>query len=111
MRDYILFLLSVFISSISQIALKKSSKNQYQKLLIEYINPLVIFAYGIFFLSTLLTMYAYKGVPLSIGPILEGSGYIFVSIMGYIILHEKVGKRKKIGLFFILAGILITCTV
>lgn len=109
MKDYAIFLCSVFISSVSQILLKKSAKNTYQKWWMEYVNPYVIFAYGIFILSTLITIYAYKVVPLSLGPVLEASGYIFVSVMGYMILNEKIGRRKWIGLSFIMIGILIAC--
>lgn len=109
MKDYAIFLCSVFISSVSQILLKKSAKNTYQKWWMEYVNPYVICAYGIFILSTLITIYAYKVVPLSLGPVLEASGYIFVSVMGYLFLKERIGKRKLVGLSFIMIGILIAC--
>ena len=79
----------------------------YENKLQEYLNPKVIIAYGIFFLSSLITVIAYKGVPLSLGPILEASGYIFVSLLGYFVLHEKIGKRKIVGLITILLGIVI----
>ena len=59
------------------------------------------------FLSSLLTVYAYKFVPLSLGPVLEASGYVFVSVMGYFILKEKIGKKKLLGLVIIIAGIVI----
>ena len=35
-------------------------------------------------------MYAYKYVPLSLGPMLEACGYIFVTVLGVCILKEKV---------------------
>lgn len=104
----ILFLFSVFISSVSQILLKTSSGEKKERLIDEYLNPKVIIAYGIFFASSLLTVFAYKYVPLSMGPILEASGYIFVSILGYVCLHEKIGKRKLIGMACILLGIVIS---
>ena len=74
----VIFLFSVFISSISQIFLKKSAEKKYESILLEYLNPRVIVSYGLFFLSTLLTMYAYREVPLSFGALLEASGYIYV---------------------------------
>lgn len=73
----------------------------------EYLNPLVISAYGIFFVSSLLTMAAYQWIPLSIGPVLESTGYIFVSVLGYIFLKEKMGRKKMFGMVMILIGILI----
>lgn len=102
-----LMLFSVFIASISQIMLKISAKKQYPSFIAEYLNPLVIIAYGMFFLSSFMTMYAFKGVPFSLGPVLEASGYVYVGILGTLILKEKMSKRKIIGNIVIIAGILI----
>lgn len=107
MKYIILFLSAVFISSVSQIMLKKSANRTYENKLKEYMNPWVIIAYGLFFGATLVTVIAYKYIPLSLGPILESSGYFFVTILGMIFLKEKVGKKKAMGLLIILAGIII----
>ncbi len=107
MKYIVLFLFSVFISSVSQILLKSSAKQQYEKSWKDYLNWKVIVAYGIFFLSSLLTVFAYRYVPLSMGPILEASGYLFVAVLGYFILKERIGKRKWLGLSLILAGIVV----
>jgi len=106
-KGILLFLFSVFIAAISQIMLKKSANKQYKKKMAEYLNPLVISAYGIFFVSSFLTMAAYQWIPLSIGPVLESTGYIFVSVLGYIFLKEKMGRKKMFGMVMILIGILI----
>lgn len=100
-------LLSVFISSVSQIILKKAADKTYESTLKEYMNPMVIGAYGLFFCSVILTMLALKHVPLSMSPILESTGYIFVSVMGYIFLKERFSRRKLMGFALILAGIVI----
>ena len=76
---YGIFLFSVFISSVSQIILKKSANIKYENPIREYLNIRVIVAYSIFLLSSFVTIYAYKFVPLSIGPVLESAGYIFVT--------------------------------
>ena len=49
------FLVSVLISSASQILLKKSADKDYDSPLKEYLNPLVITAYAMFFCSMLIT--------------------------------------------------------
>lgn len=103
----IVFIISVFLSSISQILLKKSAKKIYDRRLEEYLNPLVIFSYGLFFICTLITIIAYKKIPLSLGPILESTGYIYVSILGAIFLGEKFSKKKLSGMLFIILGIII----
>lgn len=100
-------LISVLISAVSQILLKKAANRSYESRLKEYLNPLVIFAYGLFFVSTVLTMLALKVVPLSLQPILESTSYIYVSVMGYFLLKERFSRRKLAGLALILLGIFI----
>ena len=99
------FIGSVFISSVSQILLKKSADKTYDSKLKEYLNPLVIIAYGMFFCSMLITMYCYRYVDVSAGPILESAGYVFVAVLGYIFLKEKFTAKKVIGMLVLLAGI------
>ena len=101
------FLFSVLISSISQILLKKSADKTYDSRLKEYLNPLVIIAYGMFFCSMMITMYCYRYVDVSAGPIFEGAGYIFVGVLGYIFLKEKFTAKKIIGMLLIMLGIVI----
>lgn len=103
----LLYLFSTFTASASQIMLKKSTHIQYDSILKEYLNPQVIIAYGIFFLSSLLTVTAYRGVPMSMGPVLESTGYIYVAVLGVLILHEKMTKKKILGNILIIAGILV----
>lgn len=108
--DYIyiiIFLFSILISSISQILLKKSANREYENKIKEYLNFSVILAYGLFFASSFLTVLAYRGVTLSFGPILESTGYIWVTILGKLFLEEKIGKKKIIGIITIVAGIII----
>ncbi len=111
MNDMIKFscfmVLSTFISSVSQIILKKSSQKKYPSRIKEYLNPLVITAYSIFFICTLLSMYALKVVPLLFAPMLESSGYIFVTVLSYLFLKEKLTKRQMAGMILILTGIVI----
>ena len=102
-----ILLVSVFISSVSQIVLKKAAGKVYSSPVREYLNPMVIGAYGMFFCSVILTMLALKYVPLSMSPILESTGYIFVSVMGYFFLKERFSRRKLAGFVLILAGIVI----
>ena len=105
----LIYVFSVFISSLSQILLKSSANKKYDNRLLEYLNPKVIIAYGIFFLATLVTVYAYKGIPLSLGAILETTGYLWVTVLGYCILKEKVSRKKIIGLVIVVCGIIVSC--
>lgn len=105
----LIYVFSVFISSVSQIILKSSADKKYDSKIKEYLNPRVIIAYGIFFFATLVTVYAYKGIPLSLGPILETTGYLWISLLGYFVLKEKISKKKLIGLCIVVVGIVVSC--
>lgn len=102
-----IYLLGVVISSISQVLLKKSADVERDSKIKEYLNFKTIFAYGMFFLATLCTVFAYKYVPLSMGPILGTVEYVFVAGLSYYLLKEKISKRKLIGLITIIFGVLI----
>ena len=52
-------------------------------------------------------MLAYKCVPLNVGPVLEATGYIYVTIFGVTIFHEKMNPKKLAALAMILVGILV----
>lgn len=102
-----IYLFSVFIASISQILLKKGALKKYKHFLGDYLNPYVIGGYGLLFVSMFLTMLAYKGIDLKMGPIIEATSYIYVAIMSYFFLKERIVGRKKIGLLVILIGIVV----
>ena len=81
MTTYILiFLASSLISAFSQILLKIAAKKKYDSWIFEYLNVRVISAYFVFFLATLLTVYCYKVVPLSIVKVITSSVMVFPSI-------------------------------
>lgn len=103
-----IFMASVLIAAISQILLKKSAMKQYNYKFGDYLNPYVICAYGLLFLSMMITVYAYKGVDLKTGPVLEATSYIYVAVLSAIFLKEKISNKKKVGLLIIIAGIVIS---
>jgi drug/metabolite transporter (DMT)-like permease len=101
----LIYLFGVIIASFSQILLKKSANTNNQSTLKQYLNPTVIIAYGMFFGSTLLSIYAYKVIPITLGAILGTLEYGLVAILSYFILKEKLQTRQIIGLLVIIAGI------
>lgn len=96
-----------FISSVSQVLLKKAAMRKYDNIIKEYLNFRVIIAYFIFFAATLCSLLAYKVIPLSMGPVLEASSYFFITFFGITIFKEKLTKRKIIALILIITGIVI----
>lgn len=102
-----ILLASVFISSISQVMLKKAAMREYDSVVKEYLNPLVIFAYCIFLGCTFLTLYSLKVVPLGLGAVLETTGYLYVTLFGVLIFHERFTRKKALALTLIVVGIVV----
>lgn len=101
------YLFGVLISAISQVLLKKEALKKHDSVIKEYLNPSVIFAYVLFFAATLMSIFAYKVIPLSLGPILEATSYIYVVAFGALFFKEKITKKKVIALILIISGICI----
>ena len=68
---------------------------------------LIIVAYMMFVGTTFLSILAYKGIPLSMGPILEATSYIYVTFFGVKIFKEKLNRKKIVALCLIICGIII----
>ena len=103
----LVFMFGTFISAVAQVLLMKSAMRSYDSTLAEYLNPFVITGYFIFFAATFCTMFAYKVVPLSLGPVLESTSYVYVTIFGVTFFKEKVSPRKLFALALIVVGILV----
>lgn len=100
-------LLGVFVSAVSQVMLKKSASREHGSVVKEYLNPLVVFAYALFVGATLLSVLSYKGIPLSMGPVLDATGYLWVTLFGVTIFHERMNAKKLLALALIVCGIVI----
>ena len=103
----LILILSVLIASFSQILLKKSAEKTYPSVIREYLNLYVIFGYGMMFVSMFLTIIAYSGMEFTNVQIVEATGYIMVLILSYFFFHEKITRKKVIGMIFIFAGIAV----
>lgn len=102
-----IYLFMTFLASIAQILLKKSALQKHSSMIKEYLNAYVLIAYGLIFSTMMSLVYVYKFIPLSLGPIIESTGYIFVTILGYFYLGEMVTKKKMIGIILIILGVIV----
>ena len=76
MVKYALIMLTgTFVASISQIVLKKAAEKEYPSKIAEYLNPMVMGAYFVFFLASFCAITGYEKVPVSLGPVLEAKLY------------------------------------
>ncbi len=102
-----LVMVALLISAFSQILLKLSAKKKYQNAWQEYINPLVITAYAMYFVTTILCVFALRYISVTLSAALDSAGQIFVPIMSYLFLREKISRRKCLGMLVIVIGIVV----
>lgn len=98
---------SAFLSALSQMLLKKSAERTYKNAISAYLNTRVVAAYGMLFLTMFLNMLAYKYLPYLVGQTLIATSYVFVLLLGRLVLGEKLTLRKVAGNLLIVLGILI----
>lgn len=102
-----LILCSNIVAAISQLLLKKSAGKTYSSWLRSYLNPYVITSYGLLFGTTLLGVLALRFIPLVLSAAFAASGQIIVPVLSYFVLHEKISKKRLIGMITIVIGIVI----
>ncbi len=103
----ILMIGAAFLAAVSQVLLKLSATKKYKHPIWEYANPLVVMGYGILFLTMGINIYAYKFVDYKYGPVLNSTSYIFILLLGAMLLKEKITKKKLLGNLLIIIGIII----
>lgn len=100
-------LVAAFLAAVSQVLLKMSAGKVYKHPVWEYANPLVVIGYGILFLTMGINIFAYRFVDYKYGPVLNASSYVFILILGALLLKEKITKKKLLGNIMIIIGIII----
>lgn len=100
-------LVCTVFSAVSQILLKQSANQEHESALKEYLNWRVITAYMIFGSVLMVNTYAYTQVDMKYGPVLDTFTYVFVLILSWLVLKEKITRGKLIGNLLIVAGVLI----
>ncbi len=104
----LIYLITPLISAVSQLLLKRAADNPKYMGIRFYLNPLVILAYALFFGCMLLNVVALQTLDLTVASVLEASGFLYVMVLGWLFLKEKITPRKLIGNVLIIAGIVIT---
>ena len=103
----IIMVVGVLIASSSQALLKAEALKEHDSKLKEYLNVRVISGYGLMFLSTFFAIYAYRVISVSLGAVLDSTGYIFVTLIGFFIFKEKINLKRIIALALIVSGITV----
>ena len=105
---YLFVILGILSCSLSQLLLKKSAKVAHSSKVYEVLNPMVIIAYAVFFCSLLVNIWAMsKGLQLKEMAMLESLGYVFVPILSFLMLKEKITRRTICATFMVILGIFV----
>lgn len=110
-KGVLIYLVTPLISALSQLMLKRAADDPSRTGLRYYLNLRVILAYALFFGCMLLNIVALQTLDLTVAGVLEASGYIYVMLLSWLVLKEKISKRKLIGNLVIVAGIVLTLTL
>ena len=106
---YAAAIFGAFITALSQILLKTQANTTGGKgFFSKFLNIRVIVSYGLLFLTLAINQIALRFVPLSVMPCITATSFIWVFIMGALILKEKVSPRKVLGVMIIIAGVIIS---
>ena len=107
----LIYLITPLLSALSQMILKKAADNPKYTGIRAYLNWPVISAYGLFFGCMLLNVVALRTLDLTIASVLEASGYLYVMVLSWFFLKEKITPRKLVGNLVIVLGIVLTLTL
>ena len=109
-KYYLLVLLASLLSAISQILLKVSARKKYNNRILEYLNPWVITSYMMLAVTLLITTYVLRYITIVSSNAINCTSYLFVMIIGRIVLKEKIGWNLIVGNIIVLCGIMLVIT-
>lgn len=105
--SYVLAFLAVFIASVSQILLKQSAQMEHKNIIFKFLNWRVILGYALLLGTTVINVFAYRGVELKVTPMIESTGIIWVTILAAFWLGEKPTKRTLLSIGVTVIGIIV----
>jgi drug/metabolite transporter (DMT)-like permease len=97
--------LSAFIGSIGQLEFKRGADNLQFDIKLLLTNYHLILGVAVYFVSTILYVYALNKEQLSILYPIIATSYIWTTLFSKIFLKETVGLISWVGIFFILFGV------
>jgi len=106
-RYYLIALLAVIMTAVSQILLKAAAKRSKHETWRLYLNGYSITSYLLLVVVTLLNLYAYKYIPLKAAVVLLPLTLIMVVLFSISLLHERLSRQQIVGSAVILIGLVI----
>lgn len=105
--SYALAFLAVFVASVSQILLKQSAAKEHKHMIFKFLNWRVILGYTLLLGTTVINVFAYRGVELKVTPAIEATGIIWVTVLAAWLLGERPSGRTILSVIITVAGILV----
>lgn len=102
-------LISIFFTGFGQMMLKigtRDSDGKY-RLISAYLNPYVIFGYGLFVAVTIFSVYALREIPLKVFYSLTSLNFFLVLVFSHFVLKEPANKGQIMGVGLIVFGVII----
>ena len=105
---YMLVIFGVLLASVSQILLKTSASKDHSSFIKEYLNGKVIGGYSLLLLSLLLDLCAmHYGVLAKEVSSIESLSYLFVPLLSWFFLRERISKMKCVAIGLIMTGVVV----
>ncbi|MCR5331025.1 MAG: EamA family transporter [Lachnospiraceae bacterium] len=99
---------SGFIAAISQLLLKFAAlKPNGRTGILKYLDIRIISSYAMLFGTVFMNMIAMRFMPYKFAPVLSTLSYVFVLILGKLVLHEEIGKKRASGILVIFLGMIV----
>ena len=106
-KSLVCIVLSMLLTCVSQVLLKKSATKQYDSLIKEYLNVYVILGYVFLGISLLIGIVAYTDMDYKIGPVCMSLNYTIIMILSWKMFGESITFRKIVGNVLIVMGVII----
>ncbi len=106
---YGIAIFGTFLSALSQFLLKTQANTTLQKgFFSKFLNWRVIVSYFLLFLTLAINQVAMIHVPMAVIPCITAAIFIWIFLLSYFVLKEKVSRRKVLGVALIILGIIIS---
>ena len=76
-------------------------------LFLKFLNWRVILGYVLLLGTTVINVFAYRGVELKVTPMIESTGIIWVTILAACFLGEKPSRKALLSIVVTVAGIIV----
>ncbi len=106
-KYHLILLISVTISAISQLLMKKGAMSVQKNWLSVYLNVFTVSGYALLFSTTLINLYVFKFVELSSIVFFLPLTYIVIGLFSFVIFKEKITINTIIASLLIILGIVI----